>query len=313
MTEKYTPEEWEHLRMRFFNSILNETEIAKLGQNVGISWPFKESDETPLKYIDLDFEELQQVPGLIGKKKRVQILMDILRETLAFDDPFGDMVDTVEAESQEDDTFERILAKLNIPTNFPVALIQFEKGTHELLQNEEVTDLLGVVHFGQTLARNVVIGGDLKTFLNCLAHKDEVGIKKHLPYRNGQRGLHLPEAFGLIADNLKPAVKLEVLHDSGLELTDDEHAERGKASALIQEGALKVAGDRVKAICDWFSSEASELEQVLTTGGSPERYFIPINDARVERVAVVLAKLHFGISDKSKGGLFGKISGLFGR
>ena len=59
---KYSAEEWDYIRKRFYNSILNETEIAKLGQNVGISWPFKGTDETPSKYMDYDFEELQSVP-----------------------------------------------------------------------------------------------------------------------------------------------------------------------------------------------------------------------------------------------------------
>ncbi len=313
MIEKYTAEEWEHLCKRFFNSILNDTEIAKLGQNVGISWPFKGSDETPLKYIDYSFEELQEVPGLIGKKTRVRKLMDILRETLAFDDPFGDMVDSVEAESQEDDTFERILTKLNIPSDFPVALIEFEKGTHELLKNEGVENLIKVIHFGQSLARNVVIGGDLKTFLNSLAHKDEAGIKKHLPYRNGERGLHLSEAFGLVAANLSPALQLEILHESGLELSEEEEAQRNQASSLNREAGLKLAKERVEAICKYFSTEAAELQELLAAGGSPERYFLLINDQRVERIAVFLAKAHFGVVDKDKRGLLGKITGLFGR
>ena len=313
MTEKYTAEEWEHLCKRFFNSILNETEIAKLGQNVGISWPFKGSDETPLKYIDYSFEELQSVPGLIGKKTRVRKLMDILRETLAFDDPFGEMVDSVEADRREDATFERSLAKLNIPADFPIALIEFEKDTHELLKNEGVEDLIQVVHFGQSLARNVVIGGDLKTFLNSLAHKDEAGIKKHLPYRNGERGLHLPEAFGLIAAHLAPALQLEILHESGVELSEAEEAQRNKASTLTKEAGLKMAKARVEAICQYFSQEATEFQELVAAGGSAERYFIPINEPRVERIAVVLAKAQFGIVDKDKRGLLGKITGLFGR
>ena len=49
--EKYSAEEWEHIRKRFFNSILNDTEIAKLGQNVGVSWPFKGKGETHSKFI----------------------------------------------------------------------------------------------------------------------------------------------------------------------------------------------------------------------------------------------------------------------
>ena len=115
MPEKYSAEEWKYLCDRFSKSILKTTEIAELGRNVGISWPFKGSDETPEKYISFSFEELESVPGLIGKKKRVKTLMDVLREILAFDDPFSDMMDTVEKKNTEDRIYHRVLKKLGIP------------------------------------------------------------------------------------------------------------------------------------------------------------------------------------------------------
>lgn len=313
MPQKYSAEEWEHFRKRFFNSILNDTEIAVLGQNAGISWPFKGSDETPTKYIEFDFEELQSVPGLIGKKTRIKKLMDILRETLAFDDPFNDMVDSVEAESEEDDTFERILAKLEIPSNYPAAFIHFSPETADLLKSEGVETLLQTIHFGQNLARNVVIGGDLKSFLNGLAHTDEASIIKHLPYRRTERNLHLAEAVGLIARDLDEPVQFELLSQSGVSLTDDEEALRKRASQLVLDASLKTAMERFDALCAWYTKEASDLEQICTTSGSVERYFIPINEPRRERVAATLARAKFGIPESERRGFLGKISGLFGR
>lgn len=311
--EKYSPEEWEHFRKRFFSSILNDTEMAVLGQNAGISWPFKGADETPSKYIEYDFEELQSVPGLVGKKKRIKILMDILRETLAFDDPFSDMVDSVESESEEDDTFERILAKLNVPTSYPATFIRFTPETNELIQAEGLNTLVDVIHFGQNLARNVVVGGDLKTFLNGLAHKDELGIRQHLPYRRGERGLHLAEAIGLIAMDLDTKTQLELLHRSRVALTDEENAQRERASQVHTEAAIKVAVAQVADRCKWFTKEASDLEGILSTGGSVERYFIPINEPRIERISCQLARERFGADGSGKRGIMGKISGLFGR
>ncbi|WPJ95219.1 hypothetical protein SH580_17495 [Coraliomargarita algicola] len=308
--EKYSAEEWNHIRKRFFNSILNDTEIAKLGQNVGISWPFKGKGETAEKYIEYDFEELQSVPGLVGKQRRIRMLMDILRETLAFDDPFSDMVDTVETESEVDDTFERILAKLEIPPSYPCEFVHFEEGTRELLRDEGVNTLIEVIHFGQKIARNVVVGGDLKTFLNGLAHKDELGIAKHLPYRRGIRGLHLAEAIGLIAADLPEAAQLQLLSQSDTSLTDAERALLAKASQLNVEATIKAAVDRVGKVGEWFTAEASDLKQVFSTGGSPERYFIMINNPRVERMAIELAKMQLGIVDGKKTGFLGK---LFGR
>jgi hypothetical protein len=308
--EKYSSEEWNHIRKRFFNSILNDIEIAKLGQNVGISWPFKGAGENAAKYIEYDFEGLQSVPGLIGKKRRIKILMDILRETLAFDDPFSDMVDTVEAESEEDDTFERILAKLEIPPNYPSEFVHFTSDTRELLQNEDVHTLIDIIHFGQKLARNVVVGGDLKTFLNGLAHKDEVGIGKHLPYRRALRGLHLAEAIGLIAADLTEAAQLHLLAASEVTLTKEEEDVLSQSSPLNVEASIKAATLEVGKVYDWFTAEAADLKQVFHTGGSPERFFIMINDPRRERMALELAKLHLGIHNAKKSGILGK---LFGR
>lgn len=308
--EKYSAEEWNHLRKRFFNSILNDTEIAKLGQNVGVSWPFKGKGETASKYIEYDFEELKSVPGLIGKTRRIQILMDILRETLAFDDPFSDMVDTVEAESEEDDTFERILAKLEIPPSYPSEFIHFEEGTKELLKNEDVNTLIEIVHFGQKIARNVVVGGDLRTFLNGLAHKDEVGVAKHIPYRRGIRGLHLAEAIGLIANDMPKAAQLHLLAQAEIGLTEEEQAVLSKASSLNIEASIKAAVDKVGKVSEWFIAETDDLKQLFSTGGSPERYFIMINDPLRERMALDLAKLYLEIGDVKKSGFLGK---LFGR
>ncbi len=311
--EKYTAEEWQHLRKRFLNSILNDTEIAVLGQNASISWPFKGSDETPTKYIAYDFEELQSVPGLIGKKSRIKKLMDILRETLAFDDPFSEMMDIAESESEEDDTFDKILAKLEIPTSYPADFIHFSPETRELLKSEGVETLIQTIHFGQNLARNVVIGGDLKSFLNGLAHTDEASIIKHLPYRRTERNLHLAEAVGLIARDLEEPVQMELLSQSGVSLTEDEEALRTRASQLVLDESLKTAMERFDALCEWFTQEATDLEQICTTSGSVERYFIPINEPRRERVAATLARAKFGIPKSERRGFLGKMSGLFGR
>jgi len=308
--EKYSSEEWDFLRKRFYNNILNETEIGKLGQNVGISWPFKGKDETPAKYIDYSLDELKEVPGFVGKMSRVKLLMNILRETLAFDDPFGDMVATVESGTEEDFTFERILEKLAIPTDYPAEFLHFSKDTEGLLRNEEVETLIGCIHFGQKLAESVVVGGDLRTFLNSLAHKDEKNLAQHMPYRRGNRGLHLPEAIGLICENLAPATKLHLLKAGGVTLDETERRKLEHASELDVQAEIKAALERLDKLLGWFKPDASDLEQSFATGGSPDRYFIPINDARRERMAVELTKLRFGQQDQGKAGFLGR---LFGR
>ena len=311
-SDRYSAEEWEHLRKRVFNSILNDTEIAILGQNASISWPFKGSDETPAKYIAFDFDELQSVPGLVGKKSRINKLMDILRETLAFDDPFSDMADTVEEESAVDDAFERILEKLEIPLDYPAEFIHFSPETKELLKSEGIETLIQAIHFGQNMGRGVVVGDDLKSFLNGLAHVDVPSIVKHLPYRRTERNLHLAEAVGLIASDLDEPIQLELLSQAGVSLSEDEEALRKRANQDVVDAALKQAMARFDALCTWFTQEAADLEQICKTSGEVERYFIAINESRRERVASVLARAKYGIPASERRGFLGKISGMFG-
>lgn len=314
--EKYSTAEWEFICRRFTNSILNETEIAKLGQNAGISWPFKGSDENANKYIEYTLEELNSVPGLIGKKSRIHKLIDILRETLAFDDPFGDMADQVEADSEVDETFDTILARLNVVPDYPAQFVHFSDETIELLAPQNPKTLIDVVHFGQTLDQSTVQGADLRAFMNSLAHKDDIGIRKHIPYRRGFKGLHLAEAIGLIAEDLDEPLQVELLYQSGAILTDKEIELRSSASGGHAESQLQDALDKVTAVCEWFTVEATDLKDLFTSGDRPERFFL-INDApRSERVALALARLHFGIKVsgvKSGGGIIGKLSSLFGR
>jgi hypothetical protein len=57
-----------------FNSLLNDTLIAGLEQNVGVFWPLKGSDETPVKYNEFQSEAHQFVPGLICKEAFIKTL-----------------------------------------------------------------------------------------------------------------------------------------------------------------------------------------------------------------------------------------------
>lgn len=310
--EKYSAAEWEHLCERYSNSILNDAEIAKLGQNVGVSWPFKGSSETPAKYIRFEFEELNTVPGLIGKKKRVQSLMDILRETLAFDDPFSDMVDTVESESAKDDMFERILAKLKIPMDYPAALIHISVETREYLKSKGVDTLIQAIHFGQDMAMDAQVGVDLRAFINGLALINEVSVMEYLPYRRSQGNLHLAEAVGLIARDLDEPIQLELLSQAGVSLSDDEDALRKRAENSSIDASLQTVMERFDALCTWFTEEAAELEKICKKGESIERYFISINESRRERIAATLTRAKFGIPKSERRGVLSKLSGLFG-
>lgn len=312
--EKYSAEEWEHLRERFFKSILKTTEIAELGRNVGVSWPFKGSGETPEKYIKFNFEELQNVPGLIGKKKRVKDLMDVLREILAFDDPFSNMADTIEDKSKEDSVYERILKKLKISESYPVNLMFFSSETQKLLHDNGVKTLMEAINFGKKSALRAKGSNDLSSLVNGIALVNESILKTHLPFRIGHQGLYLPEAVGLLIRNLDTSLRIELLDQAGMPLTDSEISIKNEISKDSLEPKMKVVLMRFNELCSQFDDQVDELKELFS--GSPElveRYFLPINAPEIERIAIALSMIYFGNSKKSQHGIFKKVSNLFKR
>src|SRR3954462_9777162 len=125
---KTTLKDWDEVRSAFATSIMVDTSLNSLAQNLdGPEWPIKSKDDTPAKYIDHGFEEVLELLQLKGQKPElIDQLIAILKETLAFDNPFGDMVEQTQAASERDNVLLKNLAKLGVPENFPVALTSLE-------------------------------------------------------------------------------------------------------------------------------------------------------------------------------------------
>ena len=96
---KSTAKDWDAARSAFSTSIMVDTSLNVLAQNLdGPAWPIKSKDDTPAKYIDLGFEEVIELLQLKGQgPDKIDQLIEILRETLAFDTPFGDMIEQAQA------------------------------------------------------------------------------------------------------------------------------------------------------------------------------------------------------------------------
>jgi len=59
-TEDRTAKDWDKVRMEFHTSIMVDTSLNSLAQNLdGPDWPIQGKEETPAKYIDLSFDELR--------------------------------------------------------------------------------------------------------------------------------------------------------------------------------------------------------------------------------------------------------------
>jgi hypothetical protein len=194
----YTEKDWNDIRTAFASSIMVDTQVSSLAQNLdGPVWPVKSKDETPAKYIDLSYEEALELLALKGQTAdKLDLLISILKETLAFDSPFGDMVEQTEAASVRDNPLLKNMARIGVPEDFPISLTALGADTVEFCKLENLKTLGEFAVFAQGMSQNVIIGGDFRKLLNALSNVDEVTLGEILPFRRGSKGLHLIEALG---------------------------------------------------------------------------------------------------------------------
>lgn len=276
---KSTAKDWDEVRSAFATSIMVDTSLNSLAQNVdGPEWPIKGKDETPAKYIDLNFEEVVEMLQLKGQKpERVDQLIGILKETLAFDSPFGDMVEQTQAAAERDNPLLKNMSRLNIPENFPITLTALEPTTLEFCKLEGRHTLGEFAVFAQSMSQNIIVGGDFKKLLNALSHVDESALAEVLPFRRGQKGLHLVEALA--------------------------HCTRAPDAAA-----------RAELATTWFRAELTAIENDIAAGGSLERHFVVLGNPELEKRAIALLRPHLRPpapkpgGEKKKSGLFGWFS-----
>ncbi|MSU70623.1 MAG: hypothetical protein EXS39_07605 [Opitutaceae bacterium] len=196
------------------------TAISSLAQNLdGPDWPIKGKEETAAKYVDLNYDQLLELLALKGlSTDKADLLIGILKDTLAFDNPFGDMVVQTEAAEKKDNQLLKNMARLEIPQEFPITLTGLSSGTLEFCKLEKLSTLGEFAVFAQNMSQNVIVGGDFRKLLNALSHIDERSLAEFLPFRSGSRGLHLIEALAQAATKPVPAT-MRLRRRSGLRLS----------------------------------------------------------------------------------------------
>lgn len=317
---KFNSTEWDEIRKKFRNSIMADTSLVSLAQNLDTKeWPHSGEDEKPSKYIDFSYDELLMLPEIAGSKDKADHLIGILKETLAFDDPFGDMVAQVEESSSKENPILKTLARLNIPEAYPLVLANFSEGTRVVCASEGIKTIGEFANLGQQMATRVVLGGDFRNALNALTHGDEEGIGQFLPYRKGATGLHLAEAIGLIAAGLPRPDQLGLAKAYGARLSPaDASSARALSKEQIEkhEGMMRVT---LNAAFEWFKDGKAALIKHIQDGGTYERYFVVLNDPAREAIAVRLTSTALkdvarptaasGGGDEKKGGFFSRLFG----
>ena len=270
-----TAKEWDEVRKAFAESIMIDTQLSSLAQNLdGPDWPMKGKDETPAKYVDLTFAEVQEILVLKGQPtERFDQLISILRETLAFDNPFGEMVEQTAESAARDNPLLKNLAKLGIPGDFPVKLTALNADTQEFCRLEKLSTLQEFAVFAQGMSQNVIVGGDFRKLLNALSHVDEAALAEVLPFRRGGKGLHLVEALAQATRAADPYA----------------HADQAKI---------------------WFSDEFNLLARDASSPAALGRHFVVLGDPALEQKAAALLKPRARGAKADGGGKPGFFGGL---
>jgi len=269
--------EWDTVRSAFAASIMVDTALSSLAQNLdGLDWPFSGDDETPSAYIDYQYPELLAEFTKRGKPEAAPLLLQILRETLDFDQPFGEMVKQTEAFSEKENPHLKAMARLDLPQNFPLELTSLDDSARQLCRLESVATLGEFALFAQRLSQGVIVGGDLRRLLNALANRDEQTLAELLPFRPGSTGLHLFEA-------------------------------------LIQSARSKDAAERVMGAVAWFNPEFLEWQKQAKL----DRKFIAqklssLRNPELEKRLAQLLAPHLGL-EQERPSLWSSVRRLFKR
>ena len=291
-----------------------KTEIGKLAQNLDLSWPIRGRDEIPLKYLPLTLDEMHMMPGIAEAPDRIQLLVDILSETLAFDDPFSEMAEYVDSSSKKDDGTVKALEKFGVPIDFPIQLCALCKDTREFIRAESIHTLGEFIEFSQSMAQSIVVGGEFRSFLNALAHPEEQTIAKFLPHRPGQKGLQLAEAIAQGLTLFDPSERLFLLERSGAPIEAKDRRETLLLSNERQEAVFSKSRHYMDAVFDWFKGSREALANAHAEGITHfERHFVPLQNEQKEKVSMWLAlqalDLEVTTVKKKKKGFFSRLFG----
>jgi hypothetical protein len=287
---RYTSQQWDEIRSAFCSSILADTSLSSLAQNLeGPGWPLTGAREVPSAYIYLSWSELRESLALRGQPPSVaDLLLSILEETLAFDTPFGDMLTQSETLPAEDNPVVKNLAKLKIDAGFPVGLTALSADTQMFCELEHIKTVGELALAAQRMAGAVIVGGDFRALLNALSNIDEAEIARYLPFRRGATGVHYLEGLALAVRGQSAAVQAALL----LRL---RYPQTAAATALARtvtperlaqaRESLLLHGGAMRGFC---AEDYAELQRELYAGVQPRRLVAVLGDPVIEAVVADL-------------------------
>lgn len=270
---RITSSQWDDLRGKFKDSLLAETSLAALADNIdGCQWPKKGPEEIPATYLALSHAEVVgRLASLKLSPAHFDKLAEILRGTLSFDESFGEMAEVAGRAEADNDPLKRNLERLGIPEDFPTALCNFTPYVHNFCQAERLEVIADFLSYARNVARSEIVAGEFRELLNACVHIDERVIARHLPFRIKTTGLHLVEGFAHVVRSVEPADRALLRQDPAAALTPEF---RAQADGLAR----------------YFRAELGEMIAAHHAGTPAGRLVAVLDDPETEAdVAAVLA------------------------
>ncbi len=282
---------WDKVRGAFSTSIMVDTLLSSLAQNLdGPDWPIPGFDEKPSKYIDKTYDELVLMREMDGHPRRIELLIEILRETQAFDDPFGDMVTESTEQADKDNPLLKNMAKLGIPEDFPLSLIALLPETRDFCHLENLVTLRDFALFAQNLSQTVVVSGDFKAFLNALSHIDEATLTLYMPFRPGEKGMHLLEGVALTVRAQSDEVQAALAQRFGARLGTSDRDTAANASHLETAATEQMLTQQAAVYIEYFQADLATLQQQMDDGIPLARLAAVLKNPILETVVSGLLK-----------------------
>jgi len=298
---KYGPYDWDTARKAFSKSIMIETPLQSLAQNLDMpEWPIRAEGEAPSKYVYLKYSELTAMPGFAGHPELVDQLITILKETMAFDEPFGDMVPKHSLSVEKDNPILKNLIKLGIPEDYPMGLVALTAETREFCTLESLGTIKEFAMFAQNLAQAVIVGGDFRALLNALSHIDENTLALYLPFRPGSKGVHLLEGLALTVRAYPAETRAALARECGARLGAEDLARASAASRADTSAAATTLAGHTASYAEYFKGDLAVLQQQVNEGLPLGRLANVINDPLVESIVTNLLKPYLTFPDAKK-------------
>lgn len=289
---RYTARQWDEVRRAFCTSILADTPLTSLAQNLeGMEWPLSGPSEIPSTYLEMEYEEMCERLALRGQPATVaDQLIDILKETLAFDDPFGEMITQSEDVSKAENPLVKNLAKLKIPGEFPVKLTALSPETLLFCQLEGIATLGEFAIAAQRMAGSVIVGGDFRALLNALSHVDERTLARYLPFRPGEKGLRYIEGLAQAVGGQPVAVQAALASRLEVPLPKAVQELASSVSSTDVAAARSALGAHAEALRVYCKDEYEQIAQKIAAGAPPRQFTSVLIDPVLEAIVSDLLK-----------------------